>query len=122
MIVIAMFSVGGAYIIYFFKLVPLARKFDVMVIGFAVCLVFMLIAIIKYRMLDSTAAAKNYVVDELSEAIIVVDAEDKITYFNKSAGKLFPNLEDSIKRDENGMEMLKDFRTAAGDRAAAPSK
>lgn len=114
MIVIAMFSVGGAYIIYFFKLVPLARKFDVMVIGFAVCLVFMLIAIIKYRMLDSTAAAKNYVVDELSEAIIVVDAEDKITYFNKPAGKLFPNLEDSIKRDENGTEMLKDFRNAIG--------
>ena len=63
MIVIAMFFVGGTYVIYFFKLIPLARKFDVMVIGFAVCLVFMLIAIIKYGMLDAKEAAKNYVAD-----------------------------------------------------------
>ncbi len=92
MIVIAMFFVGGTYIIYFFKLIPLARKFDVMVIGFAICLIFMLIAIIKYRMLDATTAAKNYVVDELSEAIIAVDTEGKITYFNKPAGRMFPEL------------------------------
>jgi signal transduction histidine kinase/CheY-like chemotaxis protein len=109
MIVIAMFFVGGTYVIYFFKLIPLARKFDVMVIGFAVCLVFMLIAIIKYGMLDATEAAKNYVADELSEAVITVDSEGKITYFNKPAEKLFPELTDKITGDEPDQEFLKDI-------------
>lgn len=109
MIVIAMFFVGGTYVIYFFKLIPLARKFDVMVIGFAVCLVFMLIAIIKYRMLDATAAAKNYVADELSEAVITVNSEGKITYYNKPAEKLFPELTDKIAGDDPDSEFLRDI-------------
>ncbi len=106
MIVIAMFFVGGTYIIYFFKLIPLARKFDVMVIGFAVCLVFMLIAIIKYKMLDATAAAKNYIVDELSEAIIAVDTEGKIMYFNKPAGRLFPELDNNGKGEGTNADLF----------------
>ena len=106
MIVIAMFFVGGTYIIYFFKLIPLARKFDVMVIGFAICLIFMLIAIIKYRMLDATTAAKNYVVDELSEAIIAVDTEGNITYFNKPAGRLFPELGNNSRGKDTNADLF----------------
>ncbi len=89
---VALFSVGTSYVIYFFKLVPLARKFDVMIFGFAICNVLMLIAIIKYRMLDAKTAARNYVIDELSEGIIVVDHTNKISYFNKPAQRLFPVL------------------------------
>ncbi len=113
---VGIFAVGGAYIIYFFKLVPLARKFDVMVIGFAVCLVTMFVAIIKYRMLDATAAAKNYVVDELSEAIIVADTDDKITYFNKPAQKIFPELNNDMT-EEITEKLLKELReaTESGD-------
>ncbi|MCR5688503.1 MAG: response regulator [Lachnospiraceae bacterium] len=89
---IAMFSIGASYVIYYFKLIPLAKKFDVMIFGFAIGTVFMLIAIIKYRMLDAESLARKYVVDELSEGIIVIDAEGKIAYFNKPAGRLFPEL------------------------------
>ncbi len=63
---IAMFSIGASYVIYFFKLIPLARKFDVMIFGFAIGNALMLIAIFKYKMLDARKAARNYVVDELS--------------------------------------------------------
>ena len=89
---IAMLSIGTSYVIYFFKLISLARKFDVMIIGFAIGNAFMLIAIIKYRILDARAAAKDYVVDELSEGIIVVDPEDNVSYYNRPAEKLFPVL------------------------------
>ena len=109
MIVIAMFFVGGTYIIYFFKLIPLARKFDVMVIGFAVCIVFMLIAIIKYKMLDTRAAARNYVVDELSEAIIAVDTDGKITYYNKPAAKLFPELDDNTNEEKSDSKVFEEI-------------
>ena len=89
---IAMLSIGTSYVLYFFKLVPLAHKFDVMIFGFAIGNALMLIAIIKYKMLDAIAAARNYVVDELSEGIIVVDSDDYISYFNKPAQRLFPVL------------------------------
>ncbi|MBR5407605.1 MAG: response regulator [Lachnospiraceae bacterium] len=108
LITIAIFAVGGTYVIYFFKLIPLARKFDVTVIGFAVCVVLLLVAIIKFGMLDATAAAKNYVVDELSEAVITVDSEGKITFFNKPAEKLFPELGDKLMGDDPDPELLKD--------------
>ncbi len=111
LIMIAMFFVSGTYVIYFFKLITLARMFDVMVIGYAVCIVCMLIAIIKYRMLDATAAAKNYVVDELSEAIITADSEGRITYLNKPAQKLFPEL-GSEEGQEGAEKLINDLKDA----------
>ncbi len=127
MVMNAMVAMVASYLIYFLKLIPLARKFDVMIIGYAVCTAFMLIAIIKYRMLDATEAAKNYVVDELSESIIVVDSEDRVSYFNKPALKLFPGLEDLRKRGQP-MARLRDFDAAIescdpiriGDRVYTP--
>ena len=100
LILIAMVSVGVSYVVYLYKLIPLARLFDVMIIGYAICTALMLIAIIKYRMLDAKTVARNYVVDELSEGIIVVDTEDQISYYNKPARKLFPNLAKAIRTDE----------------------
>ncbi|MBQ7582617.1 MAG: hypothetical protein IJU25_07335, partial [Lachnospiraceae bacterium] len=112
MVLIALVSMCLSYIIYFFKLIPLARIFDVMIISYAICTAFMLIAIIKYRMLDATTAAKNYVVDELSEGIIVVDAEDKVSYFNKPAQKLFPELDDMESSGTVIQKLRDDFEEA----------
>ena len=112
MMVIAIFSVGATYVIYFFKLIPLARKFDVMIIGFAICNVFMLVAIIRYRMLDAKATAKNYVIDELSEEVIFVDAEGRITYYNKPAQKLFSQTGGSGSEEERAANLVESFRRA----------
>ncbi len=102
----------ASFIIYFLKLIELARIFDVMIIGYAVCTAFMLIAIVKYRMLDTTAAAKNYVVDELSEGIIVVNSEDEVSYFNKPAEKLFPELEETESSGGAIKKLLNDFNSS----------
>ncbi len=100
MIMFSLAALVTSYLIYYFKLIPLARKFDTMIIGYAICTAFMLIAIIKYKMLDTAAAAKNYVVDELSEGIIAVDVEDRLNYINKPALKLFPELADQEKEPD----------------------
>ncbi len=110
----AIFAIGSTYLIYFFKLIPLARKFDVMIIGYAICTVLMLVAIIRYGMLDATTAAKNYVVDELSEAIIVVDPEDNITYFNKPASEMFPLLDNSKRDKETDGALIEDLKGMVG--------
>ena len=109
---LAMFSIGASYVIYFFKLVPIARKFDVMIFGFAIGNALMLIAIIKYKMLDAVTAARNYVVDELSEGIIVVDPEDNISYYNKPARNLFPVLSQKGAGSEDSSEVIRTIRGA----------
>ena len=109
---IAMFSIGASYLIYIFKLIPLARKFDIMIFSFAIGNGLMLIAIIKYRMLDAKTAARDYVVDELSESIIVVDPSDKITYYNKPARKLFPILERKGITNEDEGAVIEEIRNA----------
>lgn len=97
--VFAISAVAISYIIYMTKIVALANKFDVMVFGFAICTVLMLWAIFKYKMLDPRTVAKDYVVDELSEGIIVVDSEDKVTFFNKPAERIYPILAGSLTLD-----------------------
>ena len=109
---ITMFSIAATYVIYFFKLVPLAKKFDVMIFGFAVGNALMLIAIIKYRMLDAKTIARNYVVDELSEGIIVVDPAERISYHNKPAEKLFPALAGKSIITDNASGVLGSIRHA----------
>ena len=108
-LMISIIALVSTYVIYFFKLIELARIFDIMILGYALCTAFMLIAIVKFRMLDTTAAAKNYVVDELSEGIIVVDDENKVSYYNKPAQKLFPALSDPDGSAEAIRSLLNDF-------------
>ncbi|MCR4806410.1 MAG: response regulator [Lachnospiraceae bacterium] len=110
--VIVMITLGASYVIYFFKLVALARIFDVMIIGYALCTALMLVAILKFKMLDTITAAKEYVVDELSEGIIVVDSNDRLIFYNKPAQKLFPMLEDEAKSEEDVQKLLDDFDRA----------
>ncbi len=112
---LAMLSIGTSYILYFFKLVPLARKFDVMIFGFAIGNALMLLAIVKYKMLDARRAAMNFIVDELSEGIIVVDSDDYISYYNKPAQKLFPVLsQKSVISDNSGL--IESVRRAIDDK------
>ncbi len=112
MMTIAIFAVGTSYVVYFFKLIPLARKFDVMIFAYALSNTLMLVAIIKYRMLDPGAAARNYVVDELSEGIIVVDSSERISYFNKPAQKLFPVLENKGLVADHSEDVIGAIRSA----------
>ncbi len=111
-LMISVIVLVATYVIYFFKLMEIARVFDIMIIGYALCTAFMLIAIVKYKMLDTTVAAKNYVVDELAESIIVVDNDNKVSYYNKPAQILFPELKDSKKNEDAIQKLLLDFNSS----------
>lgn len=112
LVLIALTSMCLSYIIYFFKLIPLARIFDVMIIAYAICTAMMLISIIKYKMLDASSAAKNYAVDELSEGIVVVDADDHVSYCNNPALRMFPQLAENDPSYVKTHKLLDDFEFA----------
>lgn len=110
LILLAFASIGISYVVYIFKLVALAELYDVTTFGFAIGTIFMLIAIFKYKMLDAETVARNYVVDELSEGILVVDDEGRVSYHNKPAERLFPELAEqdvSGKKSEAVLERIR---------------
>ena len=74
------------YLIYYFKLIPLARKFDTMIIGYAICTAFMLIAIIKYKILPIL----DKVTERDPEYSEVVRLKKFLLYFNSVSDKEIP--------------------------------
>ncbi|MCR4991120.1 MAG: response regulator [Lachnospiraceae bacterium] len=82
--------------LYIFKVWEF-REYDCTSIGYFLGMLYMLYAIFKCNLLDTQQIAKEFLVDELSEAIIVVDNYGTVTYFNYPAKALFPEL--AIKPD-----------------------
>ena len=112
MMSLAVVAIGFTYILYVFKLVPYSDTFDLTIFGFAFATFFMLFAIFRYRMLDTKTVARNYIVDELSEGIIVVDTDGKITYTNKPATRLFPELAGGSLNGRGAMNVIERIRFA----------
>jgi len=85
--------------------------FDDTVLGYAVSSVFMFIAIFKYSLLDMLKIASDYVIDEVSEGIVVINKKDEIEYFNKPAKEMFPQLGDY------SMEIIENIRDSISTQA-----
>lgn len=74
-----------SYIIY---LTGVSGMYDCNVLGYTIGTFFMYIAIFKYNLLDTLQLAKDYVVDELSQAVMVVNQDEKLDYYNKPAAEI----------------------------------
>lgn len=81
----------------------LVEPYDVTNVGYFLGTIVMLVAILKYDLMDSAQLTREYVVDELTEAVITVDSEEKITFTNKSADYLIKRL---CTNQENPVEAL----------------
>ncbi len=88
-VIATVISESGCYILQFQKLI---EGYDTTVIGYTIGMVFMSIAILRYDLLDTREIAQEYVIDELTEAVVVVDANGKVEYFNARAKALLPML------------------------------
>lgn len=98
-------AVGIESVGYTISLSGIAGCYDTTVLGYTIAMIFMYIAIFKTDLLDSLQLAKDYVVDEVTEGIIVIDIEGEITYFNKQISEIFPDIKNN---QEQVIEMIKD--------------
>lgn len=96
---------SGGFII---NLTGVTQGYDCTVMGYTIGTLFMHIAIFRFRLMDTLQLAKDYVVDELSEAIMAVDQNGKLEYYNKPAdeilGRRTLNLEECIREMEKAVE------------------
>ena len=92
MIFLAMLVQGFFLFIELLKLIPLTKVYDLTMPGFPIAAIFIFIAIYRYRLLNTEELARDYVVDELSDAILAVDTSERIGFYNKTAESIFPGL------------------------------
>ena len=108
MVALAMFTMATGLLINIIKPFAINHVYDVTMLGFPVAAVFMLIAIFKYNLLDTASLAREYVIDNLSEAIIAIDDAGDISYCNEPAMNLFPHIgadtEGTVKMIESSIE------------------
>ncbi|MBQ9437848.1 MAG: response regulator, partial [Lachnospiraceae bacterium] len=97
MVFFAVVTLSVFVLIQMFKLFGLTIVYDVTMLGYPISTFFMFIAIFRYRLLDTETLARDYVIDELSEGIIAVDAKERLIFYNKPALALFPNLKTDSK-------------------------
>ncbi len=89
MIILAFLADSAFFGLYSLKL---TQGYDCTALGYTISTVFLFIAIFRYDLLDTMQLARDYVMDELSEAIIAVGCNGKVDYYNTPAKRLFPEL------------------------------
>ena len=91
-VILAVFTESIFGVVQTFKLVAVTKVYDITMLSFPIGALFMLIAIYRYKLFDTEALAREYVIDELSEGIIAVDQIGNVSYYNKPALMLFPEM------------------------------
>ncbi len=71
----------------------LTNRFDITQYGNIAITVSMFIVIFKYNLLGIIDAAKEYIIDSLSEGVIAVDDRGVVKYYNDHARLLYPLLD-----------------------------
>lgn len=70
----------------------ITRGFDVSNLGYFLSSVCMLLALFRYKMIDTVAMVKTNLVDELKDGVIAIDPVDNVAYMNITARKIMPGL------------------------------
>lgn len=84
-------------------LLGVTKGYDTTSLSYALCAVFMAIALAKYDLIDTVELARNYVIDNLALGIIALDEDNRIIYFNEPLQDMYPNFL------ENGNAIVNDL-------------
>ena len=91
---VAMIIMIVFYVIEITHLLPITRKFDITAVGYTLGSIVFLIAILKYKLLDSADVARQFALDELAScSFIAFDSDENVIYYNKPSKKLFPMID-----------------------------
>ena len=90
-----------------------ADPFDLTVISYGIAALLISVALNRFDLMDTSKIAEDFVVERLEEAIIAVDIKGEISFFNKLAIKIFPELESNpietiaeVKKALHGEDLL----------------
>ncbi len=86
-------------VFYVLQLCGMLGSYDATHLGYTIGTVFMYVAIFKYDLIDNMQQVRDYVIDEVSEAIIALTHDEKVEFCNNPAKMILScNDEDFIQR------------------------
>lgn len=110
------FPIIGVCLERFFHL----HSYGILSLCFSITCILILIAIRKYHMFDIDQNSSEYVLDNVKEAVIILNSEDEIVYFNTIAKNIYPfitrhlSLADIVKNqgsdNQDESKLLKDYQ------------
>lgn len=74
------------------RILKILKGDDPTPLGILLSCIFMSIAVVKYGLFDPVKNAKNYIIDNLKEAVIVTDADHRFLFFNSMADKIITSI------------------------------
>jgi len=77
-------------------------NYDTTLMGILIGCIFMLVLLTKYRLFDTLTLAQQRTFDSSENAIIILDARTQVSFYNKTALKMIPELK---KRGLKGEQM-----------------
>ncbi|MGN0114968.1 MAG: diguanylate cyclase, partial [Acutalibacteraceae bacterium] len=96
--------------------------YDTTSLSYALCTIFMAIALTKYDLLDTLELVRNYVIDNLSLEIIATDEDDRIIYYNQPLHDIYPDFNENSYETLNKLISLckEDKMLERGDKVYKP--
>lgn len=92
MLLLALGIQGVTFILQIFKVFRVSEYYDITMPGALFGTIFMLIGILRFNLLGIAEIARDFVTDRISEAIIAVDKNGRIEFFNEPAAEIFPEF------------------------------
>ena len=84
------------------RILKILKGDDPTPLGILLSCIFMSIAVVKYGLFDPVKNAKNYIIDNLKEAVIVTDADHRFLFLNSMEDKIitYINKEQGYSTDD----------------------
>lgn len=86
--VIAMVA-GIGFAVYFSGIM---KGYDSTLPAYLICTILLLIAMVRYNLLDAVELAKETVIDEFSAGLLVLDESGKLIYVNRKLMDIYPEI------------------------------
>lgn len=74
------------------RILKILKGDDPTPLGILLSCIFMSIAVVKYGLFDPVKNEKNYIIDNLKEAVIVTDADHRFLFLNSMADKIITSI------------------------------
>lgn len=90
----AVIAMTLGYVAYMTRI---TNGYDTTVLGYAVSSLMLIMAIFKNRLMDTLSIARDYVIDTISEGVIVTDMNGKVIYYNQPMKQLYSDIDENVE-------------------------
>jgi len=80
---------GTGFIVYFSGIM---KGYDCTLLAFLICTVLLLVVMLRYNLLDTVNLAKEHIIDEFADGLLVLDQYSQLLYFNPQIQSIYPNF------------------------------